>query len=185
MEDLKSIIVNTHFENAVDTTGETLIPPTLKAFAHTFSNDLSTSLGLTVPVKTSYCSAQDSIYITISNSSNYVDAAGRPTSEGYSIDVTSSGIVITGASPLGAWWATRTILQQAVLDDKMNLDYGSAIDAPGWGVRGVMVSSYKAYSVSPADSDSSMLADTFTLQTSSLKCAPTCLSSSRTHSISI
>lgn len=140
LQNLKNIIVNTYFEDFVDTKGETLIPPTLKAFASTFSDDLSTSLGLTVPLETSYFPAKDTIFITISNSSTYLDAAGRPTSEGYTIDVTSNGVIITGASPLGAWWATRTILQQAVLDSEMSLEYGSATDAPGWGVRGVFVS---------------------------------------------
>lgn len=145
LKNLKSIIVNTHYAESVNTEGETLIPPTLKAFAHTFSDDLSTSLGLTVPVKTSHFLAKDSIFITIGNSSTWLDAAGRPTSEGYTIDVTSNGIVITGASPLGAWWATRSILQQGILDTDMELSYGSATDAPGWGVRGAFVSLCKAY----------------------------------------
>lgn len=139
LKSLKSIIVNTHHAESVNTEGETLIPPTLKAFAHTFSDDLSTSLGLTVPVKTSHFSAKDSIFITIGNSSTWLDAAGRPTSEGYSIDVTSDGIVITGASALGAWWATRSILQQGILDPNMDLSYGSATDAPGWEIRGAFL----------------------------------------------
>jgi hexosaminidase len=139
---LKSIIVNTHYVDSVNTEGETLIPPTLRSFAETFSADLSTSLGLTVPVETSYTSAQDSIFITIGNSSAWLDAAGRPTSEGYTIDVTSDGIVITGASSLGAWWATRSILQQGILASNMELSYGSATDAPGWGIRGAFVSSF-------------------------------------------
>jgi hexosaminidase len=136
-----SIVVDSAYQNAVNTEGETLIPPTLLSFANTFSTDLESSLGLNIPVKTGKPSAKTSIFITISkNSSQFLDAAGRPTSEGYSMDVTSEGIVITGASPLGAWWATRTILQQGVLNDGMELSFGSAIDAPGWGIRGAFVS---------------------------------------------
>jgi hexosaminidase len=78
--------------------------------------------------------------------SDYLDAAGRPTYEGYSIDVTAEEIVITGASSLGAWWATRSILQQGVLNDGMKLSLGKATDAPGWGIRGTFVSTYVALS---------------------------------------
>ncbi len=139
LRNLKSIIVSTEYEKSVDIEGETLIPPTLREFAETFSDDLATTLGLTVPVTTSRYSAKNTIFMTIGNESNYFDAAGRPTSEGYTIDVTSDGIVITGASPSGAWWATRTILQQGVLND-LELSLGSAADSPGWGIRGTFVS---------------------------------------------
>ena len=140
LKQLDSIVVDSEYQNAVNTEGETLIPPTLLSFAKTFSTDLESSLGLNVPVKTGKLSANNSIFMTISNnSSEFLDAAGRPTSEGYSIVVTSDGIAITGASPLGAWWATRTVLQQGVLDDGMTLSLGSATDAPGWGVRGSFV----------------------------------------------
>ena len=128
------------YENAVNTEGETLIPPTLMSFAKTFSSDLEASLNLKVPVVTGNAATANSIFLTIgTNSSQFLDAAGRPTSEGYSIDVTSQGIVITGASPLGAWWGTRTILQQGVLVDNMQLSLGSATDSPGWGIRGTFV----------------------------------------------
>ena len=138
---LGSIVVDSDYQNAVNTEGETLIPPTLLSFAKTFGTDLESSLGLNVPVITGKSSVKNSIFMTIAkNPSQFLDAAGRPTSEGYSIDVTSHGIVITGASPLGAWWATRTVLQQGVLSDGMELSLGSATDAPGWGIRGTFVS---------------------------------------------
>lgn len=137
---LSSIIVDVNYQNSVDTEGETLIPPTLGAFASTFSDDLQSSLNLKVPVTTGNTAGSNSIFLTIGKASDYLDAAGRPTSEGYSIDVTSGGIVITGASPLGVWWGTRSVLQQGVLNSDLNLKFGSAIDAPGWGVRGLMVS---------------------------------------------
>jgi hexosaminidase len=137
---LKSIVVDSKYHNTVNTDGETLIPPTLKSFASTFSEDLASVLGLSVPVVIGEAAAKNSLFITIGNASQYLDAAGRPTSEGYSIDVTAHGIVITGASPLGAWWATRTILQQGILDDGMKLTLGSASDSPGWEIRGTFVS---------------------------------------------
>jgi hexosaminidase len=65
------------------------------------------------------------------------------TSEGYSIHVTIYGIVITGASPLGAFWGTRSILQQATLSGGMKLSLGSAIDSPGWAIRGAFVRTFQ------------------------------------------
>jgi hexosaminidase len=110
LKQLKYIIVDSKYQNTVDTEGETLIPPTLASFASTFSNDLASSLSLDVPVRIGRAALPNSMFMTIGNSSDYLDAAGRPTSEGYSIDVTRDGIVIVGASPLSAFWATRTIL---------------------------------------------------------------------------
>ena len=130
--------MDTRFQNTVDTKGATLIPPTLKDFASLFGDDLLSSLGLKVLVKTGWSARKNSIFMTLGNASDYLDAAGRPTSEGYSIEVTSHGVKIVGASPLGAWWGTRSILQQGVLDRELSL--GSTIDAPGWGVRGIFVS---------------------------------------------
>jgi len=136
---LRSIIVDANFQDAVDNDGETLIPPTLMDFVTTFGSDLGSSLGLAVSVSSGGGITQDSIFVTLDDSKNYLDAAGRPTHEGYSINITSQGITISGASPLGVWWGTRSILQQAVLQN-MELSYGDVVDAPGWRVRGVMVS---------------------------------------------
>ena len=139
LKQLKSIIVDAEYQNAVNTEGETLIPPTLLEFSKTFSQDLSSTLSLNVPVLVGKSAPKNSIFMTVENSSDYLDEAGRPTSEGYSLEITAQGIIVTGASSLGAWWGTRSLLQQAVLDDDMNLELGSAIDAPGWGIRGTFV----------------------------------------------
>lgn len=139
LRQLKYIIVDTKYQNTVDTEGETLIPPSLRSFASTFSDDLFSSLDLKVPARAGEAALPNSIFMTIGNSSHYLDAAGRPTSEGYSINITEDGIVITGASPLGAFWGTRSILQQGVLSNGMQLSSGSAIDASGWGVRGTFL----------------------------------------------
>jgi hexosaminidase len=138
---LKSIVVDDRYAETVDNTGETLIPPTLGSFVQTFSDDLASSLGLNVPIKNGKKAEKDSIFVTIGKADGYKDIAGRNTAEGYSLDVTSEGITITGASPLGAWWATRSILQQAVLGDS-DFPYGSGSNSPGWGIRGFMVSGY-------------------------------------------
>ncbi|KAL3424064.1 glycosyl hydrolase family 20 [Phlyctema vagabunda] len=141
---LSSIVVDSAFQNSVDTNGETLIPPNLLAFATTFGADLLSSVGMDVPVMAGDAAIPNSIFFTLGKTSDYLDVAGRETSEGYSIDVTSEGIVITGASPLGAWWGTRSILQQAILGET-EFAAGSAVDSPGWGVRGFMLDAGRKY----------------------------------------
>jgi hexosaminidase len=138
LKSIKSIIVDAQYQDSVDSDGQTLIPPTLMSFAQTFGEDLAASVGLNVSVLTGCNATVDSIFLTLGNASDYLDAARRATSEGYTIDVTTSGLIVKGASPLGAWWATRSILQQAVLGD-LQISLGTATDAPGWGIRGLMV----------------------------------------------
>ncbi|MBE3043897.1 family 20 glycosylhydrolase, partial [Candidatus Bathyarchaeota archaeon] len=81
----------------------------------------------------------NSIFITIGNSGDYRDVVGRETHEGYTLKTDEESITITGASPLGAWWGTRTVLQQAILSDDGSVPAGSGVDAPGWGTRGMMI----------------------------------------------
>lgn len=133
-----SITVDTRYEQTTDTNGSTLIPPTLGAFAKTFAEDLSALTGKKISTRQGRKSSASSIFLTLGNQSAFLDAAGRPTSEGYRLDVTENGVTITGASPLGVWWATRTVLQQVALN-KGSLKVGSSTDAPGWATRGVML----------------------------------------------
>lgn len=83
--------------------------------------------------------ASDAIFLTLGDPAAYLDAAGAPSSEGYTLDVTASGIAITAASPLGAWWATRTLLQQAALAGDKSVPLGTGSDTPGWATRGMML----------------------------------------------
>lgn len=135
---LAIIAVDSNYQNSVDSDGETIIPPTLAQFAQTFQGDFQKATGLEIPI--SYVSTQpaNSIFLTIGTNDGFVDAAGAATGEAYSIDITSSGVTITGASSLGAWWGTRTVLQQAVLGS-LQIPLGSGVDSPGWRNRGFMV----------------------------------------------
>ncbi|KAK8008426.1 beta-hexosaminidase [Apiospora marii] len=72
------------------------------------------------------------------------DTLGAPTSEGYTLSVSADGITVRGASPLGVWWGTRTVLQQAILN-KGSLPHGEAHDAPGWATRGMMLDAGRHY----------------------------------------
>jgi hexosaminidase len=133
-----SILVDFRYESSVDDNGQTLIPPTLKEFAETFGNDINATFGHRPVIGTGGKLANNGIFLTLGNPSVYIDAAGRETSEGYSITVNSTGATIEGASPLGAWWGTRTLLQQAVLNNG-SVPHGSGKDSPGWATRGMML----------------------------------------------
>jgi hexosaminidase len=139
LKNLRAIVVDLRHLAAVDNDGLTLIPPTLWSFAETFRSDLA-DLGLNIPVLPGLVALDHTLFLTLSDQAHeFLDAAGRPTSEGYEIKVTTESITLAGASPLGAWWGTRTVLQQAVLND-LEIPVGQGIDAPGWSERGLMVS---------------------------------------------
>lgn len=137
LSSLAGITVDGNYCDNTDTDGHTLIPPTLLDFANTFASDLEAT-EYHATVHTGDGCSDKGIFVTIGNHSDFVDAAGRWTSEAYSLNVTSDQIIITGASPLGAWWATRSILQQAALRNG-SIPGGYGVDAPGWGTRGIMV----------------------------------------------
>jgi hexosaminidase len=141
---VRSIVVDSRYAAAKDEDGWTLIPPTLEEFASTFSEDLDGIVGCTTSVEQGDECSDHSIFLTIGNSSDFKDAAGRFTSEAYSLDVTAHGITITGASALGVWWGSRTLIQQAVLHSG-RISRGSGSDSPGWGTRGVMLDGGRHY----------------------------------------
>ncbi|KXS96506.1 hypothetical protein AC578_6311 [Pseudocercospora eumusae] len=144
LKDVKTIVVDTAHGSAKDTNGQTLIPPTLDEFAKTFADDWSNIVGSKVSLKHDTIGSHGTIFLTIGNHTDFKDAAGRWTSEAYSLDVSSDGIKIVGASPLGVWWGTRSVLQQAALHDGV-IEIGSGIDSPGWGTRGVMFDGGRHY----------------------------------------
>ncbi|PYH66676.1 beta-hexosaminidase [Aspergillus vadensis CBS 113365] len=144
LSQLTKIVVDARHASTVDTQGQTLIPPTLKEFAATFQEDLRSSLGIDLPLITSSTSSDHAIFLTLSNSTDFRDVAGRFIAEAYALLIDNHGITISGASPLGVWWGTRSLIQAAVVS-KHNLPQGSAIDAPGWGTRGVMLDAGRHY----------------------------------------
>lgn len=138
LSSIQTIVVDSQYAASVDDSMDTLIPPTLSAFATTFAEDLSSIFDINATVVNGTSSSVDSIFFTLGDASTYVNASGDSSSEGYTLSVTSNGIVITGASPLGAWWGSRTVLQQAALNEG-SLPVGSGVDTPGWATRGMML----------------------------------------------
>lgn len=138
LHQLKSIIISSQYANTVDNAGQTLIPPTLSEFGEVFRADLELLLGFNLSLLHGNKPETNSIFLTIDNETTFHDIAGRATSEGYTLTVDENGIIISGASPLGTWWGTRSLIQAAVLHD-FEIPHGSGTDAPGWATRGVMV----------------------------------------------
>ncbi|KAF2645235.1 glycoside hydrolase, catalytic core [Massarina eburnea CBS 473.64] len=143
LHDLTTLVVDSQYADIVDERGETLIPPTLLEFANTFAGDLQT-LDVNITTKQGQNASHGSIFLTLGNASDYYDIAGRESSEGYTLSVSSSGVTITGASPLGVWWGTRTVLQQAILNNG-SIPHGIASDTPGWVTRGMMLDAGRHY----------------------------------------
>lgn len=139
LRNVQNIIVDQQFAGARDNDGLTLVPPTLLEFANTFAKDLEETFEVQAVVKEGSEGESNSIFLTIGQPGDYRDVVGRETSEGYTLETGDSGITITGASPLGAWWGTRTVLQQAALSEDASVPAGSGVDAPGWATRGVMI----------------------------------------------
>lgn len=136
---IKSVIIDTKFADEKDERGLTQIPPTLREFGTTFADDLQHVLGSDVSVSNGENANEDSIFITLDSDGDYNDAAGKSTSEGYSLTLGRHGATISGASPLGAWWGTRSLLQQIVLQKDRQLSFGKGSDSPGWRDRGMML----------------------------------------------
>ncbi|KAL8363432.1 hypothetical protein RB601_009282 [Gaeumannomyces tritici] len=145
---LGSIVVDEAHAASRDTRGLTLIPPTLREFAETFAGDVGSVLGQNIPVVTGTAAAPGAIFLTLGDAWDYLDVAGRETSEGYTLETTTDGLIVRGASPLGVWWGTRTVLQQAIIGNG-SLPLGRAVDSPGWESRGMMLDVARHYY--PAD----------------------------------
>ncbi|KAI3336353.1 glycoside hydrolase family 20 protein [Xylariaceae sp. AK1471] len=141
---VRTIIVDHQYADWADKSGETLIPPRLLEFASTFAGDLRDIWGLNVSVSVASSPQPNSIYLTIEEKPSYWYASGEASSEGYAFDVTFSGVTIYGASPLGVWWATRSLIQQSILAGG-GLPLGKAVDFPGWKTRGMMLDAARHY----------------------------------------
>ena len=111
LSNFKSIIIDSRFAESANTNGETLIPPSLQEFADTFAQDLG-DLGINVSCHVGDTAVNGSIFLSLGDPADYLDVAGRESAEGYSLSVSNSEISIVGASSLGAWWGTRSVLQQ-------------------------------------------------------------------------
>ncbi|KAJ7136016.1 glycoside hydrolase [Mycena epipterygia] len=124
--------------------------PSLLSYAQTFRDDLISLTGFTsVPgVKTgnvqqdSDASAGTIIFMTL-GAVNHTYFNGVATDEGYDFTISSRSYIIKGSGAIGAWWGTRTLLQQVVMNSvgsgSITIPAGSGSDTPGWEIRGFML----------------------------------------------
>jgi hypothetical protein len=123
--------------------------PSLLAFATTFRADLIAVLDLSslppvaVRAANATTASANSILLTL-DAMDHTLFSGAPTDEGYALTIAPRGAVVAGAGTRGAWWGTRTLLQQLVAAGAgagagAGLRAGTVRDAPGWPVRVVML----------------------------------------------
>ncbi|KAI9463864.1 hypothetical protein HD554DRAFT_2330179 [Boletus coccyginus] len=119
--------------------------PTLADFAETLRSDLIHLTSLVFPpVQVTPFSeihidgGGSAIVLTLSPSSNHTLYSGAPTLEAYDFLISNSSYVISGSGSIGAWWGTRTLLQQL---PRSQLKHGSA--------HGVGLGTYKPSNTSP------------------------------------
>ncbi|KAJ3712884.1 glycoside hydrolase superfamily, partial [Lentinula raphanica] len=139
------IIVDSAFAEVSDGPGQ----PSLFGFAQTFREDLMSVTGFTdLPqVQNASVSSVTSstvfLPLGVSNSFNLM-FNGEISGEGYEFEITESVYTIRGVEVLGAWWGTRTLLQQVILSiasgsNPAQIPTGVGEDNPGWEVRGFML----------------------------------------------
>jgi hexosaminidase len=123
--------------------------PSLLDYASTFRTDLQSVLALASPPllsvrKPNFPASPYPVIVLATGAANFSYFSGQPTGEGYTLDVAQKRVTIRGADALGAWWGTRTLLQQLVAArngsiKQIMLQAGTIRDSPGWPVRGFML----------------------------------------------
>ncbi|KAI8951650.1 glycoside hydrolase [Xylaria longipes] len=145
LSSIKSIIVDSAYADRVDKSGETNIPPSLHQFGGVFASNIFDIWGFeNISLPVGPAPQHDSIFLTLSETSSYEYASGGTSAEGYELEVTPLGVTIRGASPLGVWWGTRSLLQLAILSGG-ELPLGRVVDSPGWKIRGMMLDAARHY----------------------------------------
>ncbi|KAF2621074.1 glycoside hydrolase family 20 protein [Macroventuria anomochaeta] len=104
--------------------GVPTLPYHLLDYGFTFAADLTEAAGRKIPISEASQGSPSEVFLTLSSPKAFHDAAGRPTSEGYTLHVNTHTITIVGASPLGIWWEQ---------------------DAPGWKTRGILLDAGRHY----------------------------------------
>ncbi|WP_306479909.1 discoidin domain-containing protein, partial [Mediterraneibacter sp.] len=118
----------------VTISGKILVDPNagdLKAAADALAADYEAELGKKMTVETGSTPAAGDIYFTLDTSDNGLGE------EGYVMD-SDAHVKITAAHQTGAYWATRSILQIAELNEG-KLPKGTTRDYPKYEVRGFML----------------------------------------------
>ncbi|KAJ7234635.1 glycoside hydrolase [Mycena haematopus] len=147
------IVVDSAFQNSGS--------PSLINYANTFRDDLISLTGFTSLPEVQAGSLEGSqtspvVFLTLG-------------ATGHDYFSVSQYYIINGSGPIGAWWGTRTLLQQIVLttesSDGITLAAGSGSDTPGWEIRGFMLDAARHWFEPLFMADLCIYASFFKLQT--------------------
>ena len=108
----------------------------LKQVAEAFANDYNVMFGTHLTVSSGKAAAGD-IEFAIKSDKKLGE-------EGYTINITNR-IVVTAPQTIGAYWASRTLLQIAEQDNQQRIPQGSLRDYPDYSVRGFMLDCGRKY----------------------------------------
>ncbi|KAK7461887.1 hypothetical protein VKT23_008320 [Stygiomarasmius scandens] len=140
-------VITPHVSIVVDSQFQDSGSPSLSSFAQTFRSDIITVTGFNdIPDVTVGDAPEEpdvsTIFLTL-GASNFTLFNGQETGEGYEFEVTNMVYTIKGVEAIGAWWGTRTLLQQVLLSlaasNETSIPAGSGSDGPGWEIRGFML----------------------------------------------
>ena len=104
--------------------------PALKKVATLFADDYKEMFGVRPEVVSGKPSEGD-IFLTVKKDK-------KPGKEGYTVAVAKT-VKVTAPEPVGAYWATRTLLQISEQSENRQLPKGTIRDYPDYGMRGFMI----------------------------------------------
>ena len=143
--------LSSHVQIVVDSHYANYGTPSLLDYARTFRSDLMEvvpyiSIAPLSVSPTAPGAGPDipAVYLTLDPSLKYELYNGDSTDEGYNFEVASGSYIIKASAPIGVWWGTRTLLQQAAVQlaqgvESISIPAGEGSDSPGWEVRGFML----------------------------------------------
>lgn len=139
----RTVFISNDLASRRDSEGLTLIPPSGKEFAQTFVEDLAVLTGdkWTLKVTDKPGCVVSGIFMTTYDGEPATLAYenGTPTEEGYVLEVAGGKATIRGSGSRGAWWGSRTLLQQLMIANWTSLPELTITDAPAYATRGFLL----------------------------------------------
>jgi len=137
----KTIYLQSSFANHSDTEGLTLIPPTARQFAKTFSDDLAQLFGATWTIEEVDSFPSLGIFLGQfkGDPRQLTYENGVASEEGYELEVRNGSVFIGGTGARGMFWGTRTLIQELLIANTSTLPPGRVAEAPAYATRGYML----------------------------------------------
>lgn len=139
----RTIFITSDLASRRDSEGLTLIPPSGQEFAQTFVEDLTVLTGdeWTLKITDKPGCVVSGIFMATydDDAAKLVYENGTPTEEGYVLEVAGGKATIRGSGSRGAWWGTRTLLQQLMISNWTSLPELTITDAPAYATRGFLL----------------------------------------------